>query len=256
MRPHGPFVWHELVVPSPSEAKVFYNRVAGWVTQQSPGPMDYTLWINNGTSVGGLIALTSEFAAMGVKPTWFVYMAVRDVDESAKLAQSLGGRINRPPTDIPESGRFAILTDPQGGVFCLWTSAQNTPPPAAPQIGEFSWHELATTDHVSALDFYAQVFGWSTISSMDLGGGAVYQEFGQDERMYGGVYAATPARAGALPQWLSYIRVKDISLAVNAVTHGGGRVLSGPTEVPGGSQVAVCVDSQGTPFAMHQHVDD
>lgn len=45
-------------------------------------------------------------------------------------------------------GRNAVLTDPQGAVFVVFTPARNAPgPEGASRIGEFSWHELAMTDY-------------------------------------------------------------------------------------------------------------
>ena len=40
-----------------------------------------------------------------------------EVDESAKKAADLGGRVYVKPTDIPKVGRFAVVADPQGTVF-------------------------------------------------------------------------------------------------------------------------------------------
>jgi predicted enzyme related to lactoylglutathione lyase len=48
---------------------------------------------------------------------WKSYVTVDNIDETAKMAESLGGKICLPPTDIPEVGRFAIIVDPQGGVI-------------------------------------------------------------------------------------------------------------------------------------------
>ena len=50
---------------------------------------------------------------------WMVYFGVDDVDATARLAQSLGGRQYVPPTDIPGVGRFAVLSDPQGAAFAV-----------------------------------------------------------------------------------------------------------------------------------------
>jgi predicted enzyme related to lactoylglutathione lyase len=50
-------------------------------------------------------------------PNWGIYIAVADCDGTAQKATALGGRQYVPPTDIPKVGRFAVLSDPQGGVF-------------------------------------------------------------------------------------------------------------------------------------------
>lgn len=49
---------------------------------------------------------------------WMVYFAVADADATAARCAELGGQVPVPPTDIPP-GRFAVLTDPQGGVFSI-----------------------------------------------------------------------------------------------------------------------------------------
>jgi predicted enzyme related to lactoylglutathione lyase len=51
-----------------------------------------------------------------------IYFAVRHCDETTDLARMLGGRIVHPPTSFP-MGRYAVLEDPQGGVFSILQSA-------------------------------------------------------------------------------------------------------------------------------------
>ena len=46
-----------------------------------------------------------------------------DVDATAKKVEELGGKILRPPTDIPGVGRFCALQDPQGAAICAITYA-------------------------------------------------------------------------------------------------------------------------------------
>jgi hypothetical protein len=47
------------------------------------------------------------------------YFQVADCDAVAAKAQTLGGRVFVPPTDIPDVGRFAMLADPQGAMFSV-----------------------------------------------------------------------------------------------------------------------------------------
>jgi predicted enzyme related to lactoylglutathione lyase len=46
--------------------------------------------------------------------------------------------------------------------------------------------------------------------------------------------------------------VADIETAVEAASSEGGRLLSGPMEIPGGDRVARLIDPQGAVFALHQ----
>jgi predicted enzyme related to lactoylglutathione lyase len=55
----------------------------------------------------------------GVPPHWMIYVTVADCDERTTKAQQLGGKTCVPPTDIPNVGRFSVISDPQGSVFSL-----------------------------------------------------------------------------------------------------------------------------------------
>jgi hypothetical protein len=53
----------------------------------------------------------------GMPPMWSIYVTVDNVDSTAKQVEELGGKILRPPSDIPNVGRFCVLSDPQGAVI-------------------------------------------------------------------------------------------------------------------------------------------
>jgi predicted enzyme related to lactoylglutathione lyase/uncharacterized protein YndB with AHSA1/START domain len=113
---NGMFCWNEMLAVDPGKAAQFYARLFGWTTEEMPGGMKYTLFKQNGTSIGGLMARPSPQAP----PHWLAYVMVESVDASAKKAGDLGAKILMPPTDIPTVGRIAVFQDPEGaplGVF-------------------------------------------------------------------------------------------------------------------------------------------
>lgn len=55
----------------------------------------------------------------GIPPHWLAYFSVPDCDGATAKAQALGATIKMPPTDIPNVGRFTILSDPQGAAVAL-----------------------------------------------------------------------------------------------------------------------------------------
>ena len=245
----GRFIWHELVTTDPDAAADFYSKVVPWKTQDSGMP-SYTLWMAGKTQIGGLTGLP-ESAEAGTPPHWIVYIATPDVDATVADAERLGGKVVKEPADIPNMGRFAVLTDPQGATFAVYTPP--APPPegsagAKPGDGEFTWHELATTDFGAALDFYVELFGWDRGPAHDMGAMGVYQIIEHQGAQVGGVYnlqgAATP------PHWLSYVQVPDVTKATEAAKGDGARVLNGPMEVPGGSWITMLEDPQGGSFAV------
>src|SRR5262245_39090924 len=247
---HGQFVWYELTTPDVDGAKRFYPPITGWGTQQYD--RDYTMWTSGGTPVGGIFKLGPEQRQQGVPPNWMPYIEANNVDDTARLASSLGGKVIVPPSDIPNTGRFAVLQDPQGATFGVYKA--NGPSmgwDGNPVLGRFSWHELMTTDYQKAFDFYRKLFGWEKQSEMDMGGGNMYSMYGKSGKMYGGMFNRSPEMGNVPPFWLCYIFVKDVKKAVDATTKGGGIVKRPPMDIPGG-MIAILGDPQGAGFAVHQ----
>jgi len=50
----------------------------------------------------------------GVPQSWLPYVQVASADATHDKAKKLGADIKVPPTDIPNVGRFSILTDTVG----------------------------------------------------------------------------------------------------------------------------------------------
>ncbi|MCB1161433.1 VOC family protein, partial [bacterium] len=67
--------------------------------------------------IGGVMPMPPDAAA---PPQWLPYVRAVDVDATAARAQSLGARVELPPTDIGDVGRVAVLTDPQGASIALY----------------------------------------------------------------------------------------------------------------------------------------
>jgi uncharacterized protein len=246
---NGQFVWYELTTPDVEAAKKFYPRVAGWGTQAFD--RDYTMWTNGGVPIAGLFQLSDEMRQQGVPPNWMPYVESSNVDETAAKAVSLGGRVVHGPVDIPGTGRFAVVQDPHSAVFGVYRP--DNPGRAwdgTPVVGRFSWHELMTTDHTAAFEFYRALFGWEKTGEMDMGGGQTYLMFGQGGKMYGGIFTRPPEMAGMHPFWLIYIHVKDVARAVAAATKAGATVHRPQMDIPGGS-IAILGDPQGAGFAFH-----
>jgi len=52
-------------------------------------------------------------------PHWVNYVQVQNCDATVARATSLGGKVCMPATDIPNTGRFAMLQDPQGAMLSV-----------------------------------------------------------------------------------------------------------------------------------------
>jgi predicted enzyme related to lactoylglutathione lyase len=243
------FVWYELMTTDIA-AEAFYQNVVGWTPQVMEGPgMRYTIMSAGGRPVAGLVQANAEMCEAGARPGWRGYMGVPDVDAATARLKQSGGTVHREPDDIPGVGRFSLVTDPQGAGFVLFTpNGGDNSPAAAGTPGHVGWHELYTTDWPSAFAFYAEQFGWTKARSVDMGPMGTYQLFAAADVEIGGMM--NKPETIPTPAWTFYFVVDAIDAAITRLSDGGGRVVHGPHEVPGGSWIVQAMDPQGVPFAL------
>src|SRR5262245_16740829 len=243
----GQFVWHELMTTDAKAAAGFYGKVAKLTTQPAPFEKTYTMLVGGGRAMGGMMVISGE------APSWLSYVGTADVDETTRKAESLGAKVIKAPAPVADGRRFAILQDPQGAVFAIYShSGQPGEMPSDIPLGHSSWHELATSDHSAAFSFYQQLFGWQTTSSMDMGPQGVYRMFGPAgaKNPFGGMYTKAPGSPGGA-NWLPYIKVPDARPATKTAKSSGAQILNGPMQVPGGGWISMGIDPQGVMFAVH-----
>jgi predicted enzyme related to lactoylglutathione lyase len=243
------FVWYDLMTTDDKAAASFYGNVIGWSTQDSGQAKPYTILSMGSAMVGGLMPIPPD-AGPGARPTWLGYIGVDDVDVYAEKVKAAGGAVHRAPEDIPNVGRFAVCSDPTGAAFLLFAGMSNQEPAnTANAPGHIGWHELHAGDLDSAWEFYSGLFGWTKGEGMDMGPMGVYQMFMTGgEWPVGGMMKKMPETPA--PFWLYYFNVDAIDAALERAKAGGGQLVTGPMEVPGGLWVVQCTDPQGAIFAM------
>ena len=246
----GRFVWHELMTTDTKAAGAFYPKVTAWKTQAWDKDPSYTLWVGAKGPFGGIRALPDAARAAGSH--WLPYIGTPDVDATVQAAQRLGGRVTMGATDIPDTGRMAVLADPQGAAFALFAAPAGSQAGSGSSSGspEFSWHQLTTTDAEAALRFYSELFGWAEVGKHDMGPMGVYHLVGIQGVQSIGMFKSPPDKP--MPtQWMCFAHVTDVDKSANAAKAAGGKVVQGPMEVPGGTWIANLVDPQGAVFAVH-----
>ena len=169
---------------------------------------------------------------------------------SAEQAKRLGGGVLVPPGDIPNVGRFAVIFDPHKAPIAVFKgSGTMSETPFKPNTpGRVGWHELMAGDWKSAFEFYSKLFGWQKAEAMDMGPMGTYQLFSAGGETLGGMM--TKPETVPHPFWTYYFNVEGINAAAARVTKGGGKILGGPMEVPGGGWIVQCMDPQGAMFAL------
>ncbi len=133
--------------------------------------------------------------------------------------------------------------------------AGSTGRPAAPsdafstdRAQHVRWNELAAADDDRAIEFYTRHFGWRQDGAMDMGDLGQYRFLYCGDTMIGAVMPKPPGMPRAA--WSYYFGVDDIDRAARAVADGGGRVVMGPMEIPGGEYSVNAVDPQGAHFGL------
>lgn len=252
MASQGKFVWHDLMTTDTAAAAKFYGSVIGWTAKEYP-EMDYTVFEVPGAKAGaaGLMETPEELRAQGVPPCWNGYVYVDDVDASAKAFAANGGAIRKEAQDIPGVGRFAVVADPHGAVLLVYKPApmEDAPPePSQYDTGYVGWNELYAGDGEEAFDFYSKMFGWTKDTAVPMGEMGVYQLFAHEGTAIGGMMTKMPEMP--VPFWTYYFNVEALDAAVDRVNAGGGKVMNGPMEVPGGAWIVNCIDPQGAHFSL------
>jgi hypothetical protein len=247
---HGQFVWYELMTTDMRAAEKFYRDVIGWGARDAGMPdAAYTLFTVGDGMVGGLMALPEEARAEGAQPGWVGYVAVDDLEASIAKLTAAGGTVHKGPMDIPGIGRAAYVADPHGAVIALfWTDQGEAPavPPGTP--GHAGWHELMAGDGPEAFAFYSGLFGWTRDQAMDMGEMGVYQLFAAGAGAVGAMMTK-PADCPR-PFWNFYFNVEAIDAAQARVKAGGGKVVTGPMDVPNEQWIIQCLDPQGAFFSL------
>ena len=109
--------------------------------------------------------------------------------------------------------------------------------------GHFVWHDLMSTDVAKSLAFYGEVFGWTTESMQFVGSDETHTLVKAGEQVVAAVMKV--AMPSMLPFWAGYISVDDVDATAKRVTAAGGKVLHGPSDVPGLGRYAFLKDPTG-----------
>ena len=157
------------------------------------------------------------------------------------------------PTPDPGGARVGMISTEPGPV-----------PPMGP--GMPVWHEVLTDGLDAGIDFYKRVFGWRTrvvpYGGEDLpyrvnysgteslcGIGELGAFASEDATPAWRVYYGTYASEGATPAWRVYFGVENLDDAAARVPALGGRVVSGPQDIPFGKMIQV-TDPDGARFML------
>lgn len=256
--PHGHFCWLEHGTQDMAAAKQFYGEILGLTTKEMPMPGGmpgvYTMFTIGKDELGGIHALMDDEKAMGVPPHWMPYVAVDDIKATAGHADRLGGKLLQDVMDIPDVGQMAVLQDPAGATFALWSRHGNHKGATRYEgndlpNGARCWTELMTTDVDRAMGFYGELLGWG----IKKGGpemGMPYTMFTVGDKEVAGMMQIQKEWGPVPPHWLNYFMVADTDATAKKVAAAGGKQPMPAMDIPNIGRIAMFMDPQGAAFAV------
>ena len=179
------------------------------------------------------------------------------------------------PFDVMESGRMAILIDPEGAAFHAWQAKEHRGAQVVNEHGSLNFNGLATRDLARAEAFYGDVFDWQTLS---LPAGPMWTlpgygdhleenspglhdqmaQMGAPDGFIDVVAAVNPIAdddSTTAAHWNVTFGVDDADAAAAQAEKLGGEVIDGPVDAPW-SRTAVIRDPQGATFIASQFVPE
>lgn len=267
--------WVDTNQPDAEAAATFYSGLFGWEVEDVMPPGSeghYFIARLRGGDVAGISPVPE-----GAPPTarWDTYIWVQSADETAAKVKSAGGTVLMEPMDVMDAGRTAVLTDPEGALFCIWEPKRHRGAQVVNEAGSVNFNNLNTHDAEAAKAFYGAVFGWGT---MPMGGAEGWMQPGYGdhlellnpgtlERMASmgapAGFADVVATLRLLPDddrdvpahWSVTFATDDADATARKASELGGQVIAGPFDAPW-VRMAAIADPQGATFIASQFVPE
>jgi predicted enzyme related to lactoylglutathione lyase len=267
--------WVDTSQPDPEASLPFYRGLFGWEFEDvMPDGSDGKYFI--GRIRGGDVAAIGSLPE-GAPPMamWNSYIWVQSADDTATKARDAGGGVAQEPFDVMDAGRMAVLTDREGGAFCVWQAKNHKGANIVNEHGSLNFNGLATRDRRGAEAFYGNVFGWKTL---ELPAGVMWTlpgygdyleertpglrkqiaEVGGPEGFIDVVAAVNPIAGDdseTPAHWSVTFAVDDADAVATKAVKLGGELLAGPFDAPF-TRSAVIKDPQGATFIASQFVPE
>jgi uncharacterized protein len=277
--PAGVPCWVDTGQPDPEAAVEFYGGLFGWEFEDrmpADSPGRYFVAQLRGRDVA---AVGSQPEQAPPTPGWNTYVWVDSADDATAKVKAAGGNALMEPFDVLDAGRMAVLTDPEGAVFCVWQAKEHKGAQLVNEPGTWNFSELNTRDPEGAKAFYGTVFGWEA-ETLDYGEGQTtmwrlpgYGDFlerrdpdlrrrmaadGAPEGFEDAVAWLIPMTSDQYPDdvpphWNVTFAVDDADAVADRAAKLGGQVRVPPFDAPF-VRMTVLSDPQGAAFTASKYV--
>jgi len=267
--------WIDASEPDPEAVLPFYRELFGWELEDVMPPGSPVRYFMGRIRGGDAAAIGSLPEGAPPVPVWNTYIWVDSADEAAEKVRQAGGSVAAEPFDVMNSGRMAVLVDPEGAAISVWQPKNHKGARVVNEHGALNFNTLATRDPERAKAFYGAVFGWTTLTLpfgemwtlpgygdhleertpglreqvAQMGGPEGFIDVVAALRPIGADEADTPAN------WSVTFSVDDADKTAAQAVELGGEVVAGPFDAPW-VRTAVLKDPQGATFLASQFVPE
>jgi len=111
----GTMSWADVATSDAPATQAFYAALLGWRFEAMSEEPPYWVIFNGERSQGGMTRPPAD-----VPPNWFPYFAVADVEAAMAAARGAGAEPFMGPVEVPNTGTFGLIRDPQGATFAVF----------------------------------------------------------------------------------------------------------------------------------------
>lgn len=241
----GKFVWADLVTDDVAAARKFYGSLFNWTFREAG---IYTIASNDERPLCGIFRQAKSRAPAEAKARWFGYVSVKNVDKASRAVTKAGGRVLLGPQKLPQRGEQAICTDPEGVVFGVIRSSAGDPPDFLAEPGDWIWIQHLSRDAKKAAEFYRKIGGYDVVEN-DLKGGSDYVLV-SDGYARAAMRTIRSGNPQVQPNWLPFVRVKNLGESLVLTTQLGGTVQIAPKPELFDGKVAMISDPTGAAIGL------
>ncbi len=251
LRLGGKLIWLDLETTDLPAAKRFYGALLGWDYRDYHAfGVDYTVALINGKPVAALIH-RPVLNGTERRSAWLPFFSVADVGSTFTQALKANATVRSEPEDLPERGRQARLTDPEGAVFALLNSSSGDPSddPNPRAIGTWGPPALLARDPAAEAVFYQQLFGLN-VEGMPTDHGFERIRLVSDAYERANVRPLPAGNAALHSQWIWFARVFSTAETTRQAVKLGGRILVDTARASRDRTMTILEDPTGAAFGI------
>jgi predicted enzyme related to lactoylglutathione lyase len=241
----GKFVWADLLTTDPATAARFYTQVFDW--QADYIDEDYLMLSSNGIRLGGI---SKNQAQHSESNQWISFISASDMDKTHKYLIEAGAEVVIAPTMMEGRGDIAIYVAPDAALFGVINSVTGDPEEIGPQVGQWVWVELWSTDTKVAAEFYDDL-GYEVVDNW-------ISDNDKDLLLLVGDIARAGLIQGHESQtksvWIPYVLVESVEETLSKVASANGK--SHEIKGEGKANIVLIRDPTGGLLAIYEVPDE